>query len=146
MYTLFEPRDFIASLSNFSYYSNHPQTHGILGWLSLFCSFGGIYCIYRNKENNGYLHLSSPHAMVGAGVVISCVSLGLAGSIFLHPDFGMDKQNQTIRFAHKTASRLTLMLAWVTAFLGLFGIASENTMLLVAYGLPLAALVPFVLM
>ena len=84
--------------------------------------------------------------MVGTGVVISCVSLGLAGSIFLHPDFGMDKQNQTIRFAHKTASRLTLMLAWVTAFLGLFGIAQENTLLLAAYGLPLAALVPFVLM
>lgn len=84
--------------------------------------------------------------MVGLGVVISSVSLGLAGSIFLHPDFGVDKQNKTIRFAHKTASRLVLMLAWVTAFLGLFGIAPEKPLLLAAYGLPLVALVPFVLM
>jgi hypothetical protein len=53
--------------------------------------------------------------------------------------------NKMIRLAHKTASRLSLMLAWITAFLGLFQLTTEPLML-VSYGVPLVLLVPFVLM
>jgi hypothetical protein len=108
-------------------------------------SFAGIYCIYLNKENNGYKHLQSPHAKMGLGVVITCACLGMAGGVFLHPDFGIDQQNKTIRLAHKTAARLTLILSWVTAIFGLFQL-KEDIVTIALYGLPLFALVPFVLM
>lgn len=108
-------------------------------------SFAGLYFIYKNKEINGSGHLKTTHAKVGLGVVLSCVGLGMAGGIFLHPDFGVDKQNKTIRFAHKMASRLTLILAWITSLLGLFQL-TQNITTLAVYGLPLVALVPLVLM
>jgi Eukaryotic cytochrome b561 len=108
-------------------------------------SFCGIYCIYRNKEMNGYPHLQSSHSWAGAGVLISCVGLGMAGSVFLHPDFGIDKTNKVIRLAHKFASRVTLMMAWFTAFYGLYQMVPGQTSTLCMYGLPLLALVPFVL-
>jgi hypothetical protein len=86
----------------------------------------------------------TPHSWCGVGVIISAVGLGLAGSIFLHPDFGIDKTNQLIRKAHKLASRGTLMLAWVTALGGLLQLTSDPVTLAL-YALPLVALVPFTL-
>ena len=121
------------------------KLHGMLGWASIVVSFAGLYCIYRNKENNGYDHLKTAHARIGAFVAVNCVALGLAGGIFLHPDFGVDKTNKTIRLAHKTASRLVLLLAWATAFLGLLQL-TQNYVTLALYAVPLVALVPFTLM
>jgi uncharacterized membrane protein len=116
----------------------------MLGWASIFASFAGLYCIYRNKENNGFEHLKTPHSRIGAFVVLNCVALGLAGGIFLHPDFGVDKTNKTIRKAHKTASRLVLLLAWMTAFFGLLQL-TQDYVTLALYGVPLIGLVPFTL-
>lgn len=124
-------------------YTN-TKLHAILGWLSIFCSGGGIYCIYRNKEINEFMHLKSNHAIAGAGIMASCVGLGLAGSIFLHPDFGIQKTNQLIRKAHKFASRACLAMAWITAVVGLKNLNVE-TYLLVAYALPLLILAPMTL-
>jgi hypothetical protein len=87
----------------------------------------------------------TPHAWCGVGVITSCVGLGLAGSIFLHPDFGIDKTNKLIRKVHKTASRLTLMFAWITAVVGLLQLTS-NVTTIAMYAIPLIALVPFTLM
>jgi Eukaryotic cytochrome b561 len=117
------------------------QVHAILGWLAIFTAGGGIYCIYRNKELNGYSHLKTTHAWCGVGVAVTFVSLGLAGSIFLHPDFGIDKTNQLIRAAHKWASRATIALAWVTALGGLIQLGAKPWVL-VLYALPLLALAP----
>jgi hypothetical protein len=117
------------------------QLHGIIGWLSIFTAAGGIYVIYRNKEMNGYSHLKSPHAWCGVGVAVSFVSLGLAGGIFLHPDFGIDKTNSLIRKAHKWASRATIALAWITALGGLLQLGAKPWVLAL-YALPLLALAP----
>jgi Eukaryotic cytochrome b561 len=117
------------------------QLHAIIGWLAIFTSAGGIYCIYRNKEINGYHHLKSTHSWCGVGVAISFVSMGLAGSIFLHPDFGIDKTNTLIRTAHKWASRATIALAWITALAGLLQLGAKPWVL-VLYALPLLALAP----
>lgn len=78
-------------------------------------------------------------------MITSCVGLGLAGSIFLHPDFGIDKTNKLIRKVHKTASRLTLIFAWITAVGGLLQLTSDYTTIAI-YALPLLALVPFTLL
>ena len=118
--------------------------HGILGFASILVSLAGLYCIYENKNRNDFSHLKSSHSKIGLGVFLSSVGLGLAGGVFLHPDFGIDKTNKTIRLAHKTASRLTLMMAWFTAFYGVFSMKAEPV-ILAGYGLPLLALVPFVL-
>ena len=120
--------------------------HGMLGWGSIMVSLAGCYCIYRNKELNGYDHAQSAHAWCGIGVMINCIGLGTAGGVFLHPDFGMDKTNKTIRTAHKWASRLTLLAAWYTAFLGLMQLIPDDAVKLAMYGIPLMALVPFTLM
>ena len=76
--------------------------------------------------------------------MISSVGLGMAGGIFLHPDFGVDKTNKLIRKAHKWASRATLALAWVTAVGGLLQLTSDP-LVLALYALPLVSLVPFTL-
>ena len=117
----------------------------MLGWGSIFVCFAGLYCIYQNKENNGYSHLQSAHSRTGAFVVLNCVGLGLAGGIFLHPDFGVDKTNKTIRLLHKTFSRLVLIAAWMTAFLGLLQLTDDTTTLFM-FAAPLVALVPVTLM
>lgn len=75
-----------------------------------------------------------------------CFMLGAAGSIFLHPDFGFAKTDKTIRLAHKMGSRITLLMAWVTAFCGLLEVAPDNNPLLAAFGLPLLFMFPIVLM
>lgn len=95
---------------------------------------------------NGFPHLKSTHSLVGIGIFLMTFGLGMAGAVFLHPDFGVDKTNKTIRLAHKTASRLTLIAAWITAFLGLYQMVPNDSITLALYGLPLVALVPFVLM
>ena len=115
-----------------------------MGWLSILISFAGIWFIYKNKENNGYAHLKTYHGWCGAAVMVSTVGLGLAGGIFLHPDFGVDKTNKTIRKAHKLASRATLALAWLTAIGGINQL-TDDTFMVLMYALPLLALIPFVL-
>jgi hypothetical protein len=121
------------------------QLHAMLSWLGLFCTFGGLYAIYRNKNNMGRPHLTSWHSWVGISAAISALGLGLVGSIVLHPDFGMDKTNKTIRFAHKTGARVTLFLAWTAAFMGLYKMTQEASTLIL-FGLPLLVFVPFALM
>jgi hypothetical protein len=71
-------------------YTN-TKLHAMLGWSAIFTAVTGLYCIYRNKELNGKSHLTTVHSWFGIGVFMSVVGLGLAGSVFLHPDFGIDK-------------------------------------------------------
>ena len=77
-------------------------------------------------------------------MILSSVGLGLAGGIFLHPDFGIDKGNKLIRKVHRLASRATLMFAWITAVVGLLQLTSDPWVI-AAYTLPLFALIPFTL-
>lgn len=119
--------------------------HAILSWVGIFLSLGGLYAIYTNKNNMGRPHLTSWHSLFGIGAAASCIGLGMVGSVVLHPDFGMDKTNKTIRFAHKTGARFTLFLAWSAAFSGLYQM-TQAPGILVLYGAPLLVFVPFALM
>ena len=118
----------------------------MLGWAGIFLSLAGCYCIYRNKEMNGFGHLKSNHAWCGLGVMINCIGVGMAGGIFLHPDFGMYKNNKTLRAVHMWAVRITLIAAWMTAVLGLNQLIPTDNNMLAAYAFPLVLFVPFTLM
>lgn len=126
-------------------YTN-TKLHALFGFLSMICNFVGLYIIYNNKEINGFQHLKTAHAKIGLALALACFGLGLAGSVFLHPDWGVAKTNTTIRFWHKTASRIALILSWFTAALGLQQLIPKDAVSLAIYGVPLLLLVPFTLM
>ncbi|CAB9500063.1 b561 domain-containing protein 2 [Seminavis robusta] len=123
---------------------DNTKLHAIFSWSGIFCTLGGLYAIYTNKEQMGRPHLTSWHSWIGIAAAVNALCLGLVGSIVLHPDFGVDKTNKTIRFAHKTGARLVLALAWGAAFVGLYKMTQEPTMLIL-YGAPLVIFAPFTL-
>ena len=117
---------------------------GILAFLGVSLAWGGYYVIYRTKELMGKPHLTTWHAIGGMICLVGCSLIGAAGAAFLHPDFGVDKTNKTIRFAHKTGARALVAAAWVVAFMGLRQLTTD-TKLLALFGVPLLVLAPFVL-
>ena len=119
--------------------------HAILSWVGIFLTIGGLFAIYTNKNKMGRPHLTSWHSLFGFCAAVSSIGLGMVGSVVLHPDFGIDKTNKTIRFAHKAGARVTLFLAWTAAFSGLYQMTQESY-ILVLYGAPLVALAPFALL
>jgi hypothetical protein len=68
----------------------------------------------------------------------------LAGGVFLHPDFGIDKTNQTVRFAHKWFGRSVMASAWITCVFGLMQLTS-NPGTLAVFAVPLVILAPMTL-
>jgi Eukaryotic cytochrome b561 len=117
----------------------------MIAWFGMIVSLAGVYVIYKNKEMNGFKHLQSTHAIAGLFIMLNCIGIGMAGGIVLHPDFGIDKTNKTIRFVHTSAARITLLAAWLNAFVGLYSMNVPTNMLLM-YGIPLILLVPFSLL
>ena len=105
-------------------------------------SLGGLYAIYRNKEMWGKAHFTSTHGQAGLAIILLSVGAGMVGGVFLHPDFGMDKTNKTIRYAHKVFARGVLMAAWGTAFYG-FSTMTSDPVQLAMFGLPLLVLAPY---
>jgi cation transport ATPase len=75
----------------------NTKLHGMLASGGLLMTFGGLYVIYRNKELMGKEHITSTHAVFGIITMSGCIMAMLAGGIFLHPDFGVNKTNTTIR-------------------------------------------------
>ena len=126
-------------------YTN-TKLHAVFGFLSIICNVAGLWIIFNNKEVNGYDHLKTAHSKIGIVVVVACMGLGMAGSAFLHPDWGVDKTNKTIRFWHKNASRVALLASWFTATLGLLQLVPKDPVSVAIYGAPLLCFVPFVLM
>ena len=122
-------------------YAN-TKMHGILGNLGVMLSLGGLYAIYRNKEMWGKAHFTSTHGQAGLAIILLSVGAGMVGGVFLHPDFGMDKTNKTIRYAHKVFARGVLMAAWGTAFYG-FSTMTSDPIQLAMFGLPLLVLAPY---
>ena len=121
------------------------QNHGIIANLGVMMACGGLYVIYTNKNNNGSEHFTTLHGKFGLAMILSSIGLGLAGGVFLHPDFGIDKTNQTIRYAHKTGARVTLAFAWMCCMSGMYTL-TQDPMSLALLGVPLVALFPLTLM
>jgi len=136
------------SFSSHNHHSNllqgytNTKNHGILGNLGVMLSLGGLYAIYRNKNMWGKAHFTSTHGQAGLAIILLSVGAGMVGGVFLHPDFGMDKTNKTIRYAHKVFARGVLMAAWGTAFYG-FSTMTSDPVQLAMFGLPLSVLAPY---
>jgi len=155
----------VASQSGWSFFSWHPflmitgfigmlgssaiikkrggyantKLHAILSSTGLMMAFGGLYVIYKNKENIGHDHIISIHAHAGIITIAAAVLPAMAGAVFLHPDFGIDKTNLTYRFAHKWLGRIVMTSAWITAFFGLMKLTSDIK-ILAAFAVPLVVL------
>lgn len=126
-------------------YTN-TKSHAILAGGANMLNFAGLYCIYKNKEMNGYKHMQSTHAWSGVLLMFSTCAMGFAGSVFLHPDFGIDKTNKTIRLYHKMFSRFTLVFSWMNCVIGLSQLIPLQTTMLFMFAMPLVLMVPLVLM
>ena len=124
-------------------YSN-TKNHGMIANFGAILALGGLYAIYHNKNLYERPHFTTYHGQAGILLILSAVGAGMVGGVFLHPDFGIDKTNKTIRFAHKTFSRIVLVSCWMTAFMGMYTM-TQDTMELGLFGLPLLVFVPFVL-
>ena len=122
-------------------YTN-TKLHGILSSLGVVLSLGGLYAIYQNKNLYERPHFTSYHGKAGVGLVVGAIGAMMVGGVFLHPDFGVDKTNKTIRLAHKTFSRVVMGSAWLTAFTGMYKM-SQSPLDLALFGLPLIILAPF---
>eukprot|EP00816_Leptocylindrus_hargravesii_P008414 CAMPEP_0196814382 /NCGR_PEP_ID=MMETSP1362-20130617/42927_1 /TAXON_ID=163516 /ORGANISM="Leptocylindrus danicus, Strain CCMP1856" /LENGTH=190 /DNA_ID=CAMNT_0042190973 /DNA_START=56 /DNA_END=628 /DNA_ORIENTATION=+ len=125
-------------------YTN-TKVHGILGSLGTMCALGGFYVIYTNKNELGKDHFTTPHGKAGLLCLIGSIMVGSAGGVFLHPDFGVDKTNKTIRKVHSWASRFVIGLGWLACFSGLRTIAANDPKMLAGYVIPMLCLVPQVL-
>ncbi len=127
-------------------YTN-TKLHGMIAWAGLLSSYIGFYVIYQNKNNMGKDHFTTLHSKAGLAALVGSTMLGLAGGIFLHPDFGIDKQNGLIRTGHKWASRGMLGVAWLATLSGLQTlIGEEDVRGLLFFAAPLVLAAPFTLL
>ena len=80
--------------------------------------------------------------------MVGCVMVGTVGAAFLHPDFGIAKQNGTIRSAHKYFSRILLLVAWAATLSGLKTLIGDDIHMasLIIFAGPLVVAAPFALM
>lgn len=120
--------------------------HGLLASSGFLCSLGGLYAIYHNKNIMERPHFTSIHGKIGVGVIVALIGPLLAGGIFLHPDYGIDKTNKLIRKIHKVTSRVLVFLAWGNSIWGVYTMRKEHPMELFMYGLPLLIFIPLTLL
>ena len=125
-------------------YTN-TKLHGYLASGGLTLSFGGLYAIWLNKEDMGKEHIQSTHAYLGIVCLVGLVLPALAGLVFLHPDFGIDKTNKNYRTAHKWVGRLFTAGGWISCVVGLNQMTSSR-LETALFALPLVILAPFVLL
>lgn len=125
-------------------YTN-TKLHGMIASAGYFLSLGGLYAIYHNKNLYERPHFTSLHGKIGIAVMVLMFGPWLGGGMFLHPDIGIDKTNQTIRKIHKLLSRSLIAVAWANSIYGLYGMRHEHPMELFLYGVPLVVLVPMTL-
>mmetsp|Transcript_31158 Transcript_31158/g.45851 ORF Transcript_31158/g.45851 Transcript_31158/m.45851 type:complete len:196 (-) Transcript_31158:133-720(-) len=127
-------------------YTN-TKLHGMIAWAGLMSSYAGFYVIYQNKNTMGKDHYTTLHSKAGLAVLVGSTMLGMAGGVFLHPDFGIDKQNGLIRTGHKFASRGMLGLAWLATLSGLQTLIGEDDVEgLLFFAAPLVLAAPFTLL
>jgi len=126
-------------------YTN-TKLHGMLASFGYMLAVGGLVAIYHNKNLRGSPHFTSYHGKIGITVMACTLLPLLAGVVLLHPDFGIDKTNKTVRKVHKVFARILMAIAWGNSFYGLYGMRKEHPMELLLYGVPLVLLMPLTLL
>jgi hypothetical protein len=99
---------------------DNTKKHGTMMFMSVILGLFGWYVIYSNKEMMGKKHVVSLHGKLGVITMLAYLAFGVVGTIFLNPDFGISKTNQTIRFAHKWGGRVFTALGWYVCVTGKF--------------------------
>lgn len=115
----------------------NTKTHGIMMMASTLIAAFGFYVIYQQKIMNNSKniakdasfvvpHFKSLHAKIGLAVMVGYTALALVGAVALHPDFGILKRNNNVRFLHKWAGRILTALAWSACVLGLQSMGKDQ--------------------
>mmetsp|Transcript_20922 Transcript_20922/g.35989 ORF Transcript_20922/g.35989 Transcript_20922/m.35989 type:complete len:197 (+) Transcript_20922:51-641(+) len=125
-------------------YTN-TKLHGMMAMGGMFIAAGGIYVIYQNKENIGKSHFTTYHSWAGLVAFGGSILPGIAGAVFLHPDFGIDKGNKLYRSVHKYVSRTLLAIAWMATLSGLKTLIGDDIKTLILFAAPMAMAAPFTL-
>lgn len=126
-------------------YTN-TKIHGMLASFGYLLALGGLVAIYHNKNLWNKEHFTSLHGKIGIAVMALLLAPLLAGAVALHPDFGIDKTNKTIRKIHKVFSRILMAVAWGNSLYGLYGMRNQHPEELLLYGVPLMILMPLTLL
>mmetsp|Transcript_25365 Transcript_25365/g.59391 ORF Transcript_25365/g.59391 Transcript_25365/m.59391 type:complete len:247 (+) Transcript_25365:519-1259(+) len=125
-------------------YTN-TKIHGMLASFGYLLALGGLAAIYHNKNLWNKAHFTSAHGKIGIAVMGCTLAPLLAGAVALHPDFGIDRTNKTIRKVHKVFSRILMAIAWGNSLYGLYGMRKQHPQELLLYGIPLVILMPLTL-
>mmetsp|Transcript_17039 Transcript_17039/g.39031 ORF Transcript_17039/g.39031 Transcript_17039/m.39031 type:complete len:205 (+) Transcript_17039:115-729(+) len=126
-------------------YSN-TKLHGIMASAGLLLASGGFYVIYQNKINMGKDHFTTLHGKAGLTAFAGLSLPAVAGAVFLHPDFGIDKSNKLYRKVHKVVSRVLLLLAWGATISGFKTLIGDDYVTLAIFAAPVVIAAPFTLL
>tara|TARA_B110000305_G_C19349280_1_gene593384 strand:+ start:232 stop:783 length:552 start_codon:yes stop_codon:yes gene_type:complete len=156
---------YAATLSSWTWYSYHPllaslsaaflvagsqikkdggyantKLHGTLSALGSLCCFSSFYVIWSNKNVYDKPHFTSYHGQLGLAINVVMLTLGLVGSLALHPDFGQLKTNKTIRYLHNRTGKITIVLTLLAMVSGLI---KRHTMIGYFIALPVFMFITF---
>jgi hypothetical protein len=116
----------------------NTKLHGYLYSASMAIAIFGWYVIYTNKEMKGKPHITTLHAKLGIAALIGYTALAVVGGVFLHPDWGVLRLNQTIRYAHKMGGRLFTLVAWTAVVVMVVPMHKGNPIMQALFAVPLA--------
>ena len=94
------------------------------------------------------IHLLIPTFPPSAGLTafVGLILPAVAGAVFLHPDFGIDKGNKLYRKVHKVVARLLLFLAWAATISGFKTLIGDDYVTLAMFAAPVVIAAPFTLL
>lgn len=110
------------------------KIHALFFGFSMLCIVASIYFVWANKESRGKPHLSSWHALGGAGYLVGFFALFLVGVVALDPDVAcLSKTNSphsSLKWIHKSGGRLLLVFGYWICFSGWYKFYEGSDMLL----------------
>ena len=110
-------------------------THGFCMIVAFVLAMAGWYVIHEQKKMLGKPHWTTWHSWQG---IVACggYALGAAGGLIgLHPDFGMLRTSQQLRWVHRTLSRSATVAALLAIGTGYAKLADAYTPAVVAIAL-----------
>ncbi len=78
----------------------NTKLHAIMSSTGFLLAIGGLIAIYINKNQAGKSHFTSVHSICGLVTIAGFALSMLAGLIYLHPDFGIDRRDDKKRLVN----------------------------------------------